>query len=250
MVKLPDFNIEEVFNVDDYMYFYSEKLTEERTQKEVEFLVKALKLEEPRKILDLACGFGRHAIKLAELGHEVVGVDIMDGFLEIARKTAEEKGVNVKFMKGDMREINFEEEFDVVLLLYTSFGYFSDEENFKVLQNVYKALKPNGLFCLDVPNKDFVVKHLSPYSVLEKGDDLMIDMSSFDVLTGRMHVRRIIIRNNQRKAVEYSLRIYTYTELSEMLKRAGFKIEKVYGGFDGRALSLNAPRMIVIARKT
>ncbi|MDK2870525.1 MAG: hypothetical protein PWP39_1760 [Pyrococcus sp.] len=247
---MPDFNIEEVFNVDDYMYFYSEKLTEERTQKEVEFLVKALKLEEPRKILDLACGFGRHAIKLAELGHEVVGVDIMDGFLEIARKTAEEKGVNVKFMKGDMREINFEEEFDVVLLLYTSFGYFSDEENFKVLQNVYKALKPNGLFCLDVPNKDFVVKHLSPYSVLEKGDDLMIDMSSFDVLTGRMHVRRIIIRNNQRKAVEYSLRIYTYTELSEMLKRAGFKIEKVYGGFDGRALSLNAPRMIVIARKT
>ncbi|AHF80660.1 class I SAM-dependent methyltransferase [Thermococcus paralvinellae] len=244
------FNIEEVFDVDDYMYFYSEKLTEERTQKEVEFLVKALELKGPKRILDLACGFGRHAIKLAELGHEVVGVDIMEGFLEIARKKAEEQGVSVKFMKGDMRETNFKEEFDIVLLLYTSFGYFSDEENFKVLQNVYKALKPNGLFCLDVPNRDFVVKHLSPCSVLEKGGNLMIDMPSFDILTGRMHVRRIIIRNTQRRVVEYSLRIYTYTELMEILKRAGFKIEKVYGGFDGRELSLKAPRIIVVARKT
>ncbi|AEC52642.1 putative protein Methyltransferase type 11 [Pyrococcus sp. NA2] len=249
MRKLSDFNIEEVFNVDDYMYFYSEKLTEERTQKEVEFLVKVLELREPKRILDLACGFGRHAIKLGELGHEVVGIDIIDGFLEIARKKAEKKGVNVKFMKGDMREINFEEEFDIVLLLYTSFGYFSDKENFKVLQNVYKALKPGGLFCLDVPNRDFVVRNLSPCSVLEKGEDFMIDMSSFDVLTGRMHVRRMIIRNNQRRVVEYSLRIYTYTELSEMLKRAGFKIEKVYGSFDGKELSLKTPRIIVVAQK-
>ncbi|ALM75394.1 hypothetical protein TBCH5v1_1477 [Thermococcus barophilus] len=248
-MKLSDFNIEEVFNVDDYMYFYSEKLTEERTQREVEFLVKALELEEPKRILDLACGFGRHAIQLAELGHEVIGVDIMDGFLEIARKTAEERGVSVKFMKGDMRELDFENEFDIVLLLFTSFGYFSDEENFKVLENVHRALKPSGLFVLDVPNRDFVVKHLSPCSVLEKGDDLMIDMSSFDVFTGRMHVRRIIIRNNQRRVVEYSLRIYTYTELIEILKRVGFEIEKVYGGFDGRELSLKAPRIIAVARK-
>jgi len=248
-VKLSDFNIEDVFNVNDYMYFYSEKLTEERTKREVEFLVKVLELKEPKRILDLACGFGRHTIKLAELRHEVVGVDIMEGFLEIARKKAEEQGVSVKFMKGDMRETNFKEEFDIVLLLYTSFGYFSDEENFKVLQNVYKALKPNGLFCLDVPNRDFVVKHLPPCSVLEKGEDLMIDMPSFDVFTGRMNVRRITIRNGRRREVSYSIRLYTFTELKELLKRAGFEVYKVFGHWDGRELSLNAPRMIVVAQK-
>jgi len=181
---MANFNIEEVFNVDDYMYFYSEKLTEERTKREVEFLVKVLELNEPKKILDLACGFGRHAIKLAELGHEVVGVDIMNGFLEIAKKRAEESGVKVEFIKGDIREMNFKEEFDIVLLLYTSFGYFSDEENFKVLKNVYRALKSQGLFCLDIPNRDFVVKNLHLCSVLEKGEDLRIDMPSFDVFTG------------------------------------------------------------------
>ncbi|USG99540.1 methyltransferase domain-containing protein [Thermococcus argininiproducens] len=249
MVKLSDFNIEEVFNVDDYMYFYSEKLTEERTKREVEFLVKVLELKEPKRILDLACGFGRHAIKLAELGHEVVGVDIMEGFLEIARKKAEEQGVSIKFMKGDMRETNFKEEFDIVLLLYTSFGYFSDEENFKVLQNVYKALKPNGLFCLDVPNRDFVVQQLSPCSVLEKGEDFMIDMPSFDVFTGRMNVRRITIRNGRRREVSYSIRLYTFTEVKELLKRAEFEVYKVFGHWDGRELSLNAPRMIVVAQK-
>ncbi|WP_324736338.1 methyltransferase domain-containing protein [Thermococcus sp. SY098] len=243
------FNIEEVFDVDDYMYFYSEKLTEERTQKEVEFLVKALELEEPKRILDLACGFGRHAIKLAELGHEVVGVDIMDGFLEIARKTAEERGVSVKFMKGDMRELDFKNEFDNVLLLFTSFGYFSDKENFKVLKNVYAALKPSGLFVLDVPNRDFFVKNMQRYYVLEKGKDMMIDITDFDVFSGRANTKRILIRDTKRREFSFSVRIYTFTELKELLKRAGFEIEKVYGGFDGRELSLNAPRIIVVARK-
>ncbi|WP_457752903.1 class I SAM-dependent methyltransferase [Thermococcus sp.] len=243
------FNIEEVFNVDDYMYFYSEKLTEERTKREVEFLVKVLELAEPRRILDLACGFGRHAIKLAELGHEVVGVDIMEGFLEIARKTAEERGVNVKFMKGDMRKLNFRNEFDIVLLLFTSFGYFSDEENFKVLKNVHVALKSGGLFVLDVPNRDFFVKNMQRYYVLEKGKDMMIDITDFDLFSGRANTKRIIIRDNKRREFSFSVRIYTFTELKELLRRAGFEIRKVYGGFDGRELSLNAPRIIMIVRK-
>ena len=73
--------------------FYSEKLTEERTDKEVNFLVRVPELDKPKRILDLACGFGRHAIKLAELGHNVVGIDMMEGLLDIARKSANEKEV-------------------------------------------------------------------------------------------------------------------------------------------------------------
>ena len=95
---MSEFNIEDVFEVEDYMYFYSEKLTEERTDKEVNFLVRVPELDKPKRILDLACGFGRHAIKLAELGHNVVGIDMMEGLLDITRKSANEKEVR-QFLK-------------------------------------------------------------------------------------------------------------------------------------------------------
>jgi 2-polyprenyl-3-methyl-5-hydroxy-6-metoxy-1,4-benzoquinol methylase len=89
-----EFDFESVFEVDDYLYFYQDRLTEERTEKEVEFLVRELGLSTPKKILDLACGHGRHSNSLAKLGHRVTGVDITQGFLE-ARRNANKLGVDV-----------------------------------------------------------------------------------------------------------------------------------------------------------
>jgi 2-polyprenyl-3-methyl-5-hydroxy-6-metoxy-1,4-benzoquinol methylase len=89
------FDLNAVFEVADYMYVYHDDLTDERSDAEVASLVKQLELDSPMKILDLACGFGRHANRLAALGHSVTGVDFMPGFLEIARKKAEEMGVKV-----------------------------------------------------------------------------------------------------------------------------------------------------------
>lgn len=193
------FDFEAVFEPEDYLYFYEDALTKERTKKQIEFLVKELQLDKAMRILDLACGHGRHANYLAELGHKVTGVDITAGLLEIAKKDAEERGVTVKYIQEDMREISFKDEFDRVLLLYTSFGYFEDEENLRVLENVAQALKPGGLFCFDTHNRDVFLKHFLPYIVTEKENDLMIDRITFDSATGRMYNRRIVIRNSKRK---------------------------------------------------
>ena len=91
------FDFEAVFEPEDYLYFYGDALTEERTAKEVEFLVRELKLDRPMRILDLACGYGRHANRLAQLGHSMVGVDITAGFLEMAKENARDKGVKVSY---------------------------------------------------------------------------------------------------------------------------------------------------------
>jgi ubiquinone/menaquinone biosynthesis C-methylase UbiE len=120
-----------VFEPDDYLYFYGDVLGETRTQKEIEFLIKQLELDRPMKILDLACGFGRHANRLAVLGHEVTGLDIMPGFLNIAQRDASQMGIDVKYTQKDMREITFYQEFDRILLIFTSFGYFDDRQNLK-----------------------------------------------------------------------------------------------------------------------
>jgi 2-polyprenyl-3-methyl-5-hydroxy-6-metoxy-1,4-benzoquinol methylase len=105
----PLFDLEAVFEVDDYLFAYQDDLTDERTDREVASLVKLLGLDSPLKILDLACGYGRHANRLAALGHSVTGVDYMPGFLTLARQRAAEMGVQVDYRQGDMRQVSFNE---------------------------------------------------------------------------------------------------------------------------------------------
>jgi SAM-dependent methyltransferase len=237
--NVPEFDFDAAFDPDDYLYFY----------KEVEFLAKQLGLDAPAKILDLACGHGRHANRLAELGHDVTGVDRSAGFLAIAGKDGDTKGVTVNYMQQDIREITFAAEFDVVIMMFVSFGYFSDEENFRVLQNVARALKPGGLFCLDIGNRDAFMRLFAPHAVKEIGGDLMIDRRSFDIFTGRLVNKRIMIRNGKRKDAPHYVRLYNYNEIQDLLARAGFEIRKVFGDLDARPLAIDAIRMVIIARK-
>jgi len=239
---------ERVFEPDDYLYFYEgTSITEERTEREIDFLIKELELDKPMKILDLACGHGRHANRLAELGHTVVGVDVSKGFLEIAQ--ANKKGTNVKYVKEDMREISFKEEFDRALLLFTSLGFFDDKKNFRVLENVAAALRSGGLFCLDIPNRDAFLKNFSPFRVLEKEGNLMIDRSSFDVKSGRWHDDRIYIRKGKRVDAPFSVRLYNFTEMKSLLDAAGLDIQACYGDWNAQPFTGESRRMIVVAKK-
>ena len=245
----PIFDFKAVFEPDDYLYFYSDSLTEERTKTEIEFLVKELQLDKSMKILDLACGHGRHANRLAKLGYNITGVDISRGFLEIAKKEAKEKGISIAYIQKDMRKISFREEFNRVLLLFTSFGYFEDEENFKVLKNIANALKSGGLFCFDTFNRDGFLKNFLPYIVIEKGNDLMIERNSFNSATGRIYNKRIVIRNGKRKDKPFFVRIYNPTEIRDLLNKAGLSIYKMYSDWDTKSFTSDSRRMIIIAKK-
>jgi SAM-dependent methyltransferase len=193
------FDFEAVFDVDDYLYFYGESLTDERTDREVSALVSLLGPGKPARILDLACGFGRHTNRLAALGYSMCGVDRSAGFLEIARQQAALMGVQVEYQQADMREIAFKYEFDWVMLLFTAFGYFSDAENQLVLVNISRALKQGGHLIFDTLNRDAIARDFHPAFVVEKEGNLMIDRLSFDGLEGRFYNKRIVIRDGVRK---------------------------------------------------
>jgi SAM-dependent methyltransferase len=242
------FDLSAVFEVDDYMYFYGDDLTDERSEAEVASLVELLELDSPKKILDLACGFGRHANRLAALGHAVTGVDLTPGFLEIARSQAAAMGVHVYYRQGDMRHISFREEFDRVLLLFTGFGYFEDDENVQVMDAIARALKPGGLLRFDIPNRDVVVKTLPAAEVIDKGADLMINRLSFDPLSGRFHNRRIVVRDGVRKDKPFSIRLYNANEIRDLLNRVGLEVYKMLG-YDGQPLSGDSRGLVIVARK-
>jgi len=244
----PLFDLESVFDVDDYLFAYQDELTDERTDAEVAALAQWLELDAPLKILDLACGFGRHTNRLAALGHSLTGVDYMPGFLEMARQEADRMDVRVEYRQGDMRQIDFQDTFDRVLLFFTGFGYFEDRENEQVVRNMARALKPGGLLLFDTLNRDTVLKNLHPADVLEKNGGLLINRFSFDPITGRLHNRRIVIRDGVRKDRPYAVRMYNATEIHALLEQAGL-IDYQILGEDSQPITERSRRMIIIARK-
>lgn len=137
-------------------------------RKEVERMISWLGLPPGSKVLDLCCGMGRHSLALAEAGYEVTGVDLSEVLLREARS---QKGAEqVTWLRSDMRDLPLTGGFDAVVNLFTSFGYFEeDEEQVKVLREIYRMLKPGGKFVIDYLNPAYVIRHLVPHSTREDG---------------------------------------------------------------------------------
>jgi 2-polyprenyl-3-methyl-5-hydroxy-6-metoxy-1,4-benzoquinol methylase len=235
----------------DFLNQYREFLNQERTQKEVIFIEKVLKLKPKMKILDLACGWGRHSIEFARRGYKVVGQDINPLFLKEAKKAAEKAKVKIHWMKLDMRKIPFKKEFDVVLNLFTSFGYFkSEEDHQKIIFEIAKALKPKGFFFLDVINRENLI-HKPKFREQRKfnDDSLLIMERKFDLITSYLREKRIYIKNRKRRITHISLRLFTLTELISMCQKAGLRFRKSYGDYKGEPIDFNTDRCILITQK-
>ena len=154
---------------DDYLRIYEPILTPERTQRDVDGIVNLLALPQGSSILDLCCGHGRHAIPLAQRGYMVTGLDLSEVFLREAEKEALAKAVHVDFLHADMRNIPFENEFDAVINIFTAFGYLENQdEDQQVLNQVYKALKPGGLFLLEIIHREGLIPTRVPGDILEE----------------------------------------------------------------------------------
>jgi SAM-dependent methyltransferase len=233
---------------DDYLYFYEELLTPERTAGEVDLIWKLLQLEPGLELLDLACGHGRIANPLAERGVRVTGLDATPLFLELARVDAAERGVEVEYVEGDMRSIPWSGRFDRVLCWFTSFGYFEDDDNRRVLAEAYEALKPGGLLAVEMNHRDNLLGRYLDEVVTERGDDRMIDRHRFDLQTNRSHDERTIIRGGKERTFEFSVRTFTAAELRDWMLAAGFTEAYAYGE-DGELLTLEHRRMTVVGRK-
>lgn len=244
------FEFDKVFKKEDYLFSYSPIITPKISQQQTEFIIKALSLKKNDKVLDLCCGFGRISNLLAEQELQVVGLDSSDEFLNMAREEAKKKELTVNYLHGDMRALPFNHEFDAIINIFTSFGYFLDEENLKVLQEISKSLKPKGKFLIDVINKDWVLRNYLPYVVSSREGGYIIEINDYDSFTSTMQSERLLINRGRLKKAKFFVRMYTYTELNYLLKKVGLKIISAYGSFDlGDKFSLNSKRMILISQK-
>ncbi len=217
-----------------------------QTQTAVDFI--ASKVHHPAKVLDLCCGPGRYSVELAKAGFEVTGLDINPYFLDVAKGFSDKENVSVEYLLGDMREIPFKGYFDAAINVSTSFGFFEDGENQIVLDGVANCLKPGGHFFLEMSNRDWVVDNFQPKE-WQRVDDQTIRFESrtFDLLNGRINVVQGLV-GAKTETWGHSWRAYTLKELADMIGKAGFVVEEVFGGWDKREFGLGSPRLLLVAK--
>lgn len=219
---MSEFDFEGVFN-EDYLYFYEDILTPERTEEDVVRIVELLDLEPGAEILDCPCGHGRISNALAERGFRVTGIDASEFFLDRARRAAQELGVEVDYVQGDMRALPWDSRFDALVNWFTSFGYFSDAQNKDVLRQFHDVLKPGGRLILETQNITRILIHPQREHFVERDENLMIDRWDLDVEHARFVTQRIVVRDGQTRNTQFVIRWFSVPELRSWLHETGFE---------------------------
>ena len=147
------FDLEATFN-DDYLYFYADRLSDNNSDAEAMVVWDIARLDDDVRVLDLACGHGRIANRLAARGARVSGLDATPLFLSLAQEDAGRRGVSVDYREGDMRSLPWASEFDVVFSWFTAFGYFDDDTNKQILGEILRVLRPEGRFVVHLNHRD------------------------------------------------------------------------------------------------
>jgi SAM-dependent methyltransferase len=224
----------------------------ERTLTEVDFVIEKLALQPGARVLDLACGHGRHSLELARRGFRVTGVDLSPRSLELAREAAAAEGLDVEFVQADMRELAFDAEFDATINLFTAFGYFeSDEEDRGVLELVARALRPGGAFLIDTLNALGLAARYQPRRWDEAAEGvLMLDEHDWDLFRGRNRAVWTFIKpDGSRSELRHIVRTYAPWELVGLIRAAGLEVEEGWGDFEGAPLTHESWRLILLARR-
>lgn len=231
---------------------YPVMFPEERFKIAPEQIEKALALAgvESGTALDLCCGPGRHSVELAKRGFTVTAVDRTPFLFNKAKENAAEHGLDIEFVLSDMRDFVRPDAFDLVLNMFTSFGYFDNKgEDIKVIENMYKSLRIRGVLLIDVLGREVMARKIQPITVMEGGDAFIVERHEiFDNWT-RLRNEWILIKGDNVKRFKFHHTVYSGHELKTLLEQAGFKDVKLFGDLDGNEYGIDATRLIAVGRK-
>ncbi|GAB4308467.1 MAG: hypothetical protein Kow0019_04980 [Methanobacteriaceae archaeon] len=209
---------------------YSEKYEKEEftqgTNGEVDFIEKEINFNKSIKILDIGCGTGRHAIELSRRGYDVTGVDLSESMLDKARENADKKGVDVNFKLADARDLQFEDKFNLVIMICE--GAFplmeTDEMNFQILKNAAKALKKDGKLIFTTLNGLYPLFHSVKDFINSSSSTQINHENTFDLMTFRDKYKLEIEDDDKHKLLlECNERYYVPSEITWLLKSLNFQ---------------------------
>jgi 2-polyprenyl-3-methyl-5-hydroxy-6-metoxy-1,4-benzoquinol methylase len=228
--------------------FYSENW--ELAAIEVDDLIHLAGIEDGAAVLDLCCGEGRHSLELARRGFRVTAVDITSLYLERAGARAEKEGLRIEFVQADMREFLRRQAFDVIINLFTSFGFFDDPaEDRRVLENIHASLKPGGVLVVQTMGKEVLARIFQARNWREADGHIVLQEASIERDWGWVVSRWIILSDGEVKEFTVEHRLYSAVELRELLIACGFASVEIFGDLSGSPYDNEAERLIAVARR-
>jgi SAM-dependent methyltransferase len=219
-------------------------------EEEVDHALALTGIEPPAAVLDMCCGPGRHSLEFAGRGCRVVGVDRTRSFLESAGEKARCAELDIEFVECDAREFSRPGSFDLAVSLFTSFGYFEDQDDDRqVARNLFESLKPGGKLVVELMGKEVLARIFLPRSWEECGDMTLLQERTVSDSWRWMDNRWILIRGTERWEFALGHRLYSADELCRLLDDVGFASTAAYGSLAGEPYDHEAKRLAVVAEK-
>jgi SAM-dependent methyltransferase len=246
---MPEWFKNESFWKETYKFLFPEEIFDE-SKEHVENILKLTGIE-VSSVLDLCCGPGRCSIVLASKGFSVTGVDLSTFLLDKAKGKSDSQNLKIEWVLEDMRRFVRPLSYDLVLNLFTSFGYFDDKnDDIIVLKNIFTSLRPGGALLIDVMGKERLAKIFQDTvsNVLDDGTLIIQRPEIYDNWT-RVRNNWTIIQGEHAKNFTFHHTIYSGQELKERMEQSGFENVKLYGSLDGSAYDSNAQRLVIVGFK-
>ena len=232
-----------------YGQVLANQFDEARTLEEARVVKRLLGLRKGRQVLDVPCGMGRLTIPLAQMGLSMTGVDLTGSFLARARRRARAENLDIRFLRSDMRDIGFDAEFDAAFNWFGSFGYFSDADNHRFCEHVFRALKPGGRFLVEGINRSWLLKHFRPRSDEVIGGVRVEHHSTWDGRRGRVACEWTFSKGRATQRRRSSMRIYDGAEIRSLLRAAGFRDVQLFGRPPVGRFTRHSRRLIAVATR-
>lgn len=235
------------FASEEYLNVYSHRNSEDADSL-IKLILANIKIPLNASILDAPCGNGRHSEILSKLGYNVFGFDLSRTLIKIAQENKSKNNSKVNYFCSDIRNIPIEKLFNVIINLFTSFGYFNnDDENSAIIEFAKNNLKDNGYFIFDYLNPEFVKSNLVENSERNIGNKRIIEKRR--IANNRVE-KEIIIDDKFNNRYLESVQLYSFKEILTMFQNFGFYKIKVFGNYFGDKYSENnSERMIIIFQK-
>lgn len=222
-------------------------IPDEITKQQVTLLIKSLSLDPNKAIMDLGCGKGRHALALAREGFHVTALDFSQVYIDQLNTQAVREKLPVQTKIQDMRYWREPDKYHAVYMMFTTFGYFSDEENEKIIFNIADSMKKGGKLLLDIENRDYIVKFFIHEKWREKNDGFLLERHKFFPLTSCLSTKRILVKHQgANKQASRQYRLYSAHEIICIAKKAGLHLVESMGDYSGNPFQINSPRIIFV----
>ena len=259
MTEIKDAWYKSWFNTQDYLDLYKHRDSHDAS-KLVSLIFDNSEIPKGSSVLDLACGSGRHSVLFARRGMKVTGIDLSNYLIRQANMQLEGEYSaykdKLRFEIRDMREIKHEDEFNLVVNLFSSFGYFKDDrENEQVIKSIERALKHGGYFVIDFLNRERLISTIVPYDVKRTDNKYIVQVRKIE--DNFVEKEILIFRNSENSNYPVlnhfneRIKLYSLSDFKKMFSRSGLKLVKTFGNYDGSKFVKNSSeRLIIFARKS